>query len=202
MMAHFDLNVSRETLDKLRRFADLVEKWTSKINLISKSTVSTIWERHILDSAQLYQVAPDHQTWLDIGSGGGFPGLVVAIMGQELRPDAKVTLVESDIRKSVFLRTAIRELDVNAQVTTERIEDVEPLNTDILSARALADLSGLLGFCDRHLAPTGTALLMKGAQWIKEHEAARTQWSYDCDVIKSVTNPDAAVLKIKDIRRV
>ncbi len=197
-----DLNVSRETLDKLQAFADLVQKWTSKINLISKPSVPEVWDRHILDSAQLYDLAPSSGHWIDLGSGGGFPGIVVCILAQGQGADQTFTLVESDQRKSTFLRTAIRELSLDARVLTQRIEEIAPLQADILSARALADLDALLGFAEMHLKPGGTALFPKGAQWEKEHRDAQIQWSYDCDPIKSKTNPDAAILKIKDIARV
>ena len=201
-MAPDDLNVSRETLDKLQAFADLVQKWTSKINLISKPSVPEVWDRHILDSAQLYDLAPSSGHWIDLGSGGGFPGIVVCILAQGQGADQTFTLVESDQRKSTFLRTAIRELSLDARVLTQRIEEIAPLQADILSARALADLDALLGFAEMHLKPGGTALFPKGAQWEKEHRDAQIQWSYDCDPIKSKTNPDAAILKIKDIARV
>ena len=197
-----DLNVSRETLDKLQAFADLVQKWTSKINLISKPSVPEVWDRHILDSAQLYDLAPSSGHWIDLGSGGGFPGIVVCILAQGQGADQTFTLVESDQRKSTFLRTAIRELSLDARVLTQRIEEIAPLQADILSARALADLDALLGFAEMHLKPGGTALFPKGAQWEKEHRDAQIQWSYDCDPIKSKTNPDAAILQIKDIARV
>ena len=197
-----DLNVSRETLDKLQAFADLVQKWTSKINLISKPSVPEVWDRHILDSAQLYDLAPSSGHWIDLGSGGGFPGIVVCILAQGQGADQTFTLVESAQRKSTFLRTAIRELSLDARVLTQRIEEIAPMQADILSARALADLDALLGFAEMHLKPGGTALLPKGAQWEKEHRDAQIQWSYDCDPIKSKTNPDAAILKIKDIARV
>lgn len=197
-----DLNVSRETLDKLQAFADLVQKWTSKINLISKPSVPEVWDRHILDSAQLYDLAPSSGHWIDLGSGGGFPGIVVCILAQGQGADQTFTLVESDQRKSTFLRTAIRELSLDARVLTQRIDEIAPMQADILSARALADLDALLGFAEMHLKPGGTALLPKGAQWEKEHRDAQIQWSYDCDPIKSKTNPDAAILKIKDIARV
>lgn len=197
-----DLNVSRETLDKLQAFADLVQKWTSKINLISKPSVPEVWDRHILDSAQLYDLAPSSGHWIDLGSGGGFPGIVVCTLAQGQGADQTFTLVESDQRKSTFLRTAIRELSLDARVLTQRIEEIAPMQAGILSARALADLDALLGFAEMHLKPGGTALFPKGAQWEKEHRDAQIQWSYDCDPIKSKTNPDAAILKIKDIARV
>ncbi len=196
------LNVSRETSDKLQAFCDLVRKWTAKINLISKHTEQDIWERHVVDSAQLFDLVPSEGHWVDLGSGGGFPGIVVAILSQGRGSGQKFTLVESDIRKTVFLKTAIREFELNATVLTERIEDVEPLDADVLSARALADLGILLGYAERHLGSKGTALFLKGEKWQKEHAAAGSGWSYALEPITSKTDPKAAILRIKDIARV
>lgn len=196
------LNVSRETIDQLRAFEALVEKWSPKINLVSKSELTKLWDRHIIDSVQLFQYAPQTGHWLDIGSGGGFPGVVVAVLSQGLGQDHQFTLIESDQRKCAFLRTAGRTLGLGLTVQSERIEDVPPKNADILTARALANLDTLLGFAERHLADTGIALFPKGETWKKEHESAQDGWSYRCEVIKSETNAAAAVLKIQDIARV
>lgn len=197
-----DLNVSRETLDKLKGFADLVEKWTSKINLISKSSIAHIWERHILDSAQIFGLAPTTGRWVDIGSGGGFPGIVAAILTEECETPHQMYLIESDIRKCAFLRSAIRELELNASVINGRIEAQAPMQADIISARALASLTDLLGFANRHLNTSGTALFLKGESWEKEHEEAQKAWSYRCEVIKSETHSAAAILKVEGIARV
>ncbi len=196
------MNVSRETSEKLSAFATLVEKWTAKINLISKSSVPDLWDRHILDSAQLYSSAPGEGHWVDLGSGGGFPAIVIAILAQEQGARYRMTLIESDQRKATFLRTAVRELDLVATVLSGRIEMIEPQRADVLSARALADLTTLLSFADLHLLPTGVALFPKGASWRKEHEAAQSLWSYSCEAITSTTHSAAAVLRIKDIARV
>jgi len=196
------LDVSRETLDKLRRFEELVKTWTPKINLVSKSSVPVLWERHIVDSAQLFDLAPRRGLWVDLGSGAGFPAIVVAILSNEAKCAHDFILVESDQRKSAFLRTAIRELDLSAQVLTMRIEAADPLAADILSARALTSLAGLLGFAEQHLKSGGTALFPKGETWATERADANALWSYDCQPIKSLTNPAAAILKIKDVARV
>lgn len=202
MMAMPDLDVSRETMEKLKAFAALVEKWTVKINLISRASIPDIWERHILDSIQLFKLAPGQGHWVDIGSGGGFPGIVVAILAQENPEKHNFTLIESDQRKCAFLRTAVRELGLNVQVISKRIEEISPLGADILSARALADLTTLLGFAERHLRKGGVALFPKGGQWQAEDQSAQNVWSYTCAPIESITSPTAAVLKIKDIARV
>lgn len=195
-------DVSRETTEKLKAFVALVEKWTAKINLISKSSVSGIWERHIVDSTQLFDLGKGGNHWVDLGSGGGFPGLVIAILADEINPDMKITLVESDQRKCAFLRAAVRELELPATIVAQRIETTEPMSADVLSARALADLTTLLEFAARHLSSEGVAIFPKGKSWQTEDTAARSHWSYGLEVIKSRTNSEAAILKIKDIARV
>lgn len=194
-------NVSRETEQRLQSFQDLVLKWTPKINLISKKDQSDVWQRHIVDSLQVADCgwACDH--WVDIGSGGGFPALVIAIFAKEKWPDTAFTLIESDQRKCAFLRSAIRELRLNATVISKRIEEADPQAADILSARALADLSSLLSYADRHLSSSGTALFQKGASWQKEVADARKSWNFQCEAVKSRTHDDAVILKIEGVSR-
>jgi len=196
-------NVSRETRDRLETFAALLEKWNPAINLVSSSTLPELWARHFVDSAQVLALASaGARQWSDLGTGGGFPGLVVAILAQEIRPGLSVTCVESDQRKAAFLRTVLRETGVEAQVLSQRIEDVAPLQSDVVSARALAPLTQLLGFASRHLAPGGEALFLKGAGYKKERTEALERWSFELDTYPSQTDPDAAILRIGDIRRV
>ena len=194
-------NVSRETFEKLEAFGELVRKWNPRINLVSKSSLGDLWTRHIVDSVQVFKLSEGSGVWVDLGSGGGFPGIVVSILNQEER-HFDVTLVESDQRKCAFLRTAIRELKLEASVKNERIEEIKSLNADVLSARALADLTKLLGFAELHLKPEGTALFPKGQSWQREDAEARLGWTYGLESVPSQTNPEAAILKIKDIARV
>ncbi|PCJ09766.1 MAG: 16S rRNA (guanine(527)-N(7))-methyltransferase RsmG [Rhodobacteraceae bacterium] len=196
------LNVSRETIQRLEIFEQVIRKWNPKINLVSRLSLDELWTRHIIDSIQVYRIATQAKTWADLGSGGGFPGLMVAILAAEESPETKVTLIESDQRKSVFLRTAARECGVKVQVLSQRIEHVEPLGVQILSARALADLNSLLGFSSRHLDTDGIALFPKGVTWKKELEEARRHWRFDAEPITSLTEPDAVILKIRGVARV
>jgi 16S rRNA (guanine527-N7)-methyltransferase len=190
-------------MNRLEVYADLLKKWNPKINLVSKGTISDLWTRHFIDSAQIYAQVPEaFQSWVDLGSGGGFPGLVCAIIAAEKSPKAKFTLIESDARKSVFLRTVARETGINALVVTDRIEKAQPVMADVLTARALADLTSLLSFCERHLQESGIALLPKGVNWQKEVEDARKTWFFDCDPIKSETESGAVILRIGGISRV
>ncbi|MBA84127.1 16S rRNA (guanine(527)-N(7))-methyltransferase RsmG [Thalassobius sp. S69A] len=202
-MTKADLDVSRETIEKLETYVELLKKWNPRINLVSKSTIDAVWQRHIQDSAQIFDLAPvDFQHWVDLGSGGGFPGLVCAILSQGRNPQALFTLVESDARKSVFLRTVIREIGLNAQVITDRIEQTLPLNADVLSARALADLSVLLEFSQRHMQESGIALFPKGVNWKNEVQTAEASWFFEWEQTKSKTEPGAVILRIGGISRV
>ena len=196
-------SVSRETYQSLQAFGELVEKWNRAINLVSKSTVEDLWSRHIVDSAQLFPLTePGVRHWVDVGSGGGFPGIVVAVLAKELYPDLRFTLVEVDQRKSAFLRDACRKLGLEAVVLSERIENIVPLEADVLSARALAPLSGLMKIADLHMTPGGTALFLKGSHYEAEVEVARNDWAFDLTAIPSVTGSESAVLQVKRIKHV
>ena len=198
-----DLNVSRETFDALNTYAALLEKWNPRINLVSRSTLADLWTRHIQDSAQLMALVPHPcKAWVDLGSGGGFPGLVIAIMAKETGSPAQTILVESDTRKATFLRTVIRETQALATVINKRIEDIAPLNADVLSARALADLPALLGFAEQHLSPNGTALFPKGIHWEKELQDAQSRWKFDHRVDMSLTETGPVVLSVTGVSRV
>jgi 16S rRNA (guanine527-N7)-methyltransferase len=196
------VDVSRETFAALEQLEQLVRRWTATVNLVSKASVADIWQRHILDSAQIFQFCPkDARLWLDIGSGGGFPALVVAILAREKLPGMKVTLVESDKRKAAFLHQAARTLGLDVTVRNERIEDLEAAGADVLSARALAALPDLLAYADKHLRKSGVALFPKGARFVEEIEAAQRAWLFDVDTHASVLDPAAAILEIRKIRR-
>lgn len=196
------LDVSRETVHRLDTLVEHLLKWNRAINLVARSTLDELWTRHILDSAQIFDLAPaSARHWADIGSGGGFPGLVVAIIAAEKAPSLRVTLVEADRRKSEFLRSAGRECGISVEVIAERVEAVPPLGADVLSARALAPLPVLLGHAERHLAPGGIALFPKGAGHEAEIAAALERWRFSVQKFPSRTDRDSVVLRIGDIAR-
>lgn len=195
-------SVSRETLERLERLSAHIQKWSRKINLVSKRDSDNLWHRHIVDSAQLWMYAPPNaRHWVDIGSGGGLPGLVIAILAAERHPDLHLTLIESDQRKATFLSLFSREENLPVEVICDRIETVPPRGADILSARALASVDVLLGYVDRHLAPGGVALLPKGRNYTAELDAARKLWHFDMAEHPSATAPDACILEIRNVRR-
>lgn len=193
-------DVSRETAERLRTFEVLVRTWTGKINLVSKGDVAMLWDRHIADSmAVAAMLRVTDRTVVDLGSGAGFPGLVIAVV----RPDIEVTLIESDARKASFLRAARRELDLSCNVVNARIEEVDGVRADVVSARALAPLPDLLGLVAHHIAATGRALLPKGATWRDEIEAARRDWRFRYDVTERGGQDGAGVvLTVTDLERI
>ncbi len=193
--------VSRETGQRLRSYADLVEKWNPSINLVSRQSLLNLGERHFRDSAQLYAI-PDVAVnrWVDLGSGGGFPGIVIAILATETKGRPEVILVEADGRKAAFLREVARILSLNARVIHSRIEDVKPLGADVISARALAPLSQLCAFSAVHMRPDGIGIFPKGAQYQQEFGDAQREWSFDAAIVPSVTDPEASILCLRNIR--
>ena len=196
-------HVSRETRARLESYVALLLKWNSAINLIGKTTADAVWSRHILDSLQILDLTDIRSGhWADLGSGAGLPGLVLAIVAAEERPDLTFTLVESDARKAAFLMTAARTCGVAPRIVADRIEKVAPLGADILSARALAPLPALLGFAERHLLPDGTALFPKGANWRQEVDAALESWRFSYQNHPSVTDPGSVILSIRGLSRV
>lgn len=190
--------VSRETFERLEVYAALLKKWQKTINLVSPSTIPSLWARHMLDSAQVMDHAPtDAKRWLDLGSGGGFPGLVCAAIAAEGLVRRDITLVEADQRKAAFLREAARQMSVRVDVACCRIEDMPPHEADVVSARALAPLGALCGFAHRHLMQGGIALFQKGARHAQELESARLDWQMDVSTIPSVTDAEAVLFLIE-----
>jgi len=198
-----ELDVSRETLDALKYFEDLVVLWNPAINLISNSSVSDLWSRHIVDSAQLFLFTlPDEGLWLDVGSGGGFPGIVVSIVAKELAPSLRVVLVESDNRKCVFLRTVIRELGLSVKVINDRIENVKLDDVVYLSARALRNLNSLLSIVENNVSRETVCVFPKGRSYKKELVESQKNWKFDFNLIDSNTSEDSKVIVLKGLERV
>ena len=191
--------VSRETHERLIAYEALVRKWNAKINLVAPSTLPEFNSRHIQDSIQIFDhVQFPEGNWVDLGSGGGLPGIIISIYAQ--KAPLTVSLVESDQRKSAFLRTVIRELSLqNVSILTGRIENVPPLAANFVSARALAPLSVLLSMVQRHMHQDGTAIFLKGRSWKAECDEARKEWRFDVTSFPSKTDPDAAILKITGV---
>ena len=197
------LNVSRETFLRLKEYEKLLFKWNAKINLVSKSTLDNFWNRHVLDSAQfLSSVGEKAGKWVDLGSGGGLPGLVVAILSDEIEPVNKLLLVEADARKAVFLKTVCRELGLQVEVYNNRIEELPPISANIVSARALAPLKTLCLYAKNHLEKDGVAVFAKGETWKAELVEAQKKWIFSYEAVKSTLHEGSVVLVLRGIKSV
>lgn len=193
--------VSRETLDWVRSFLAVLDQWRTRINLIGPGEGRHLWRRHVLDSLQLLDlIGPEDQAIADLGSGAGFPGIVLACALHE-RPGFHVTLVEKSVRKSEFLEAAVAALGVRASVLAARIEEEKPGPFDLVTARALAPLPKLLGLVEPILKPSGKALLLKGREAMAELTLSRESWSFDAAERPSLSSSEGRVLAISSLRR-
>ncbi len=187
--------VSRETYRQLEILVETLERWQKAINLVGRTTMDSVWKRHIQDSAQIVPLIPmGAKTLADLGSGGGFPGLVIAAM----RPDLQVTLIESDARKAAFLGEAARKMGLKSppKIVIQRIETAPPSDADVVTARALAPLALLLEWAQRHRSDTAICLFHKGKGWQAEVDEAKKEWDFSPEPIASVTDRDAVILRI------
>ncbi len=193
---------SADQIETLGLYLTLLERWQGAINLVSPASLPNAVERHILDSAQLIpHVPPGAQNLVDLGSGAGFPGLVLAI----LRPGLKVHLIESDQKKCAFLECVSRETGACVRVYPERIEAFSaPFAVDVLTARALAPLSGLLSYAQPWFSvnPAMTALFLKGAGAGTELQDAQALWSFSCETIPSVSDAQGRILKVRGLQSI
>jgi 16S rRNA (guanine527-N7)-methyltransferase len=192
---------SSEAMAALGVYETLLRKWQKQINLVGAATLKDVWGRHFLDSAQLQifsRKASDEKrlSWLDLGTGAGFPGLVLAILGEP-----KVFLVEKNFKKCAFLRAAIRETDAMATVIPSRLENVAPFPVDRVTARALAPLNDILDAASLFLKPGGEVWLLKGRGAEDELTAAEKFWTFKATVFQSRTDPGGKVLRIVGLAR-
>jgi 16S rRNA (guanine527-N7)-methyltransferase len=204
------VDVSRETTARLDRFADLLLAWQSKINLVAPASLSRLWTRHIADSLQLLTLVEDLPdlpasplVWVDLGSGGGFPGIIVACALAD-RPGSTVHLVESNLKKVAFLREAIRVTGAPARVHAMRIEDFAASfaeRPDVVSARALAPLPDLLKLAFPLLKTGATGLFLKGQDVEAELTAASKYWKFELQLVPSVTSPDGRIVVVRGLAK-
>lgn len=197
-------SVSRETIERLKTFESLLQHWSKTINLVAPSTLGEIWPRHFADSAQILRFAPANcKTWIDLGCGAGFPGLVVAIMLAET-PDStptRVTLVESDSRKAAFLREVAREVAVPVDILPLRAEaaatQANLKRAGVVSARALAPMPRLLALAAPFFGPETVGVFLKGREVSRELQAAEREWVFESELVASLTDPEAQVVVVR-----
>lgn len=194
--------VSRETLEGLESFEAEFRKWSTRINLAAPSTLDVLWSRHILDSAQLAALKPGALKWLDLGSGGGFPGAVIAILLRE-RSGASIELVESNHKKAAFLRSVLGSLGAPAKVNICRIEQASGIGegVEIVTARALAPLPKLLDLSAHWLTGGATALFHKGRDYATEIAESRDAWQFDLIEHRSKIDPASRILELSKVER-
>ncbi len=182
---------------RLDAFAGLLATWNNRINLVATRDVAHLWNRHIADCVQLHGLIAEHEAVIDLGTGGGFPGLILAICGC-----SAITLVEADARKCSFLREAARASGVHVTIVNSRIEDARLPPADVVTARALAPLPRLLGWAQPLLKNDGRCLFLKGRKVEEELTAARSQWHMMIARTSSRTDPEGVILSLSQIRRV
>jgi 16S rRNA (guanine527-N7)-methyltransferase len=191
------LGVSRETRGRLAQYVDLLRQWNARVNLVSRLSLDDAWRRHVLDSAQLFPLIPEKaRVLVDLGSGAGFPGLVLAILGVP-----EVHLIESDARKCAFLREAARVTETSVSIHAQRIEAMAPLAADVITARALASLPDLLDLAVPFLQPHTMCVFLKGKNAAEELRQARLRRQMKERVVPSRTDPDASVVIIEQVGR-
>jgi len=192
--------IEPESLDDYRVWEALLQKWNARINLVAPKSLPDFWRRHALDSAQLAPlIPPEAKIIVDFGSGAGFPGLAVAIQAKHKRWDQTVHLIESAGKKASFLKSVSRETDLNTVIHAERIEAVECLNADIITARAFAPLHRLLPLAALHLRPNGTLILLKGASLDEEIMEARQDWEFETSRIPSLSDESGVIVTISEL---
>ena len=194
------LNVSRETLKGFYEYKTLLFKWNEKINLVSKNTLLDIWERHFLDSGQIIKhVEASGKRWVDVGSGAGFPGLVIALLLRDRKIDCNLVLVEKNPKKGFFLNEVIRKLNLSVEVVNDNIYTLEPLNADILTARAFSELNNLMEIAFRHRKKEGICLFLKGKNYSIELDKTLNYWFFDYDIVSSLSSSSGKIIRVKKI---
>lgn len=196
--AGFD--VSRETFEKLRQYHELLLLWSKTHNLIGPKEREELWSRHFLDCIQIWPIVSSGKTILDIGSGAGLPGIVLACCADPARHE--IVLVESLSKRCAFLRTVIRELKLPAIVENTRIEDVSRETIDFITARAVTDLTGLIEYSERWTKNTGVGVFLKGKSWKSELTEAQSYWNFNSDNTPSLSDSEGVILTVSEVRRV
>jgi 16S rRNA (guanine527-N7)-methyltransferase len=202
--------VSRETLARLATYEGLLRRWQTAVNLVAPSTLDAIWHRHFADSAQLVALAPSARAWVDLGSGAGFPGLIVAILlAGDPSPPPRLTLIESNARKCAFLREVVRETQIagslSVDILSTRIETATTQGSlqppDVVSARAVAPLDKLFALAAPLFASSTVGLFLKGRDAAAELQAAEKLWNFQSELVPSRTERDARIVVVRKLER-
>ncbi|MGB6231107.1 MAG: 16S rRNA (guanine(527)-N(7))-methyltransferase RsmG [Litorimonas sp.] len=189
-----------DSLQDYRIWERLLGKWNARINLVAPDSLSDFWSRHALDSAQLIpHIGANCRTLVDFGSGAGFPGIALAIESKHSQAERQIHLIESVGKKASFLKTVSRETVLPTIVHSDRIEKIEPLSADTITARAFAPLHRLLPLAQRHLNDGGELLLLKGRGVGREISEVEASWSFDHEQFPSLSHDDGVILRIANL---
>jgi 16S rRNA (guanine527-N7)-methyltransferase len=202
-----NLGIGEQEYLKLQNFVALLAEWNEKMNLVSKNSFADVWVRHVLDSAQLITYLPKNLKHLvDIGSGAGFPAIVLAILVERIIPEAKLTLVESITKKTVYLNDVVQKLGLkNVEIINDRVENIGKntvfKDVDVITARAVAQLDVLCSYA-KHIGNANTKLLLlKGQKWAEEDELAQNHWQYDLTIYPNKYCLDGVVMELLNLRK-
>ncbi len=195
-------NVSRETFDRLKTYQKLLNEWQERFNLVSRNTLEDSWNRHFLDSIQLFKFIPESaKTLYDLGSGAGFPGMVLAIVAAEKTPYLNISLVESTSKKTLYLNEVKKQTGINVNIINDRIENLAPKKVDVITSRALTALDNLLVYAHRFCKASTVCVFPKGKKYAEEIKEARKHWSFDCQIENSEQSDEGKILIITNLRK-
>jgi len=196
-------SVSRETFEMLKTYQSLLSEWQKRFNLVSNSSLSNAWERHFIDSVQLWKHIPsDTKNLLDFGSGAGFPGMVLAVVAKEKTPYLKVGLVESIAKKTLFLKEVANRLNIDVRIINERIENIPEQKVDVVTSRAMTSLNNLLGYAYRFCKPNTVCIFPKGKKYREELAEAHKHWKFKCQIESSEISEEGKILIISNLSKI
>ena len=193
-------SVSRETLERLKAYEASLHEWQKKFNLVSNASLEDAWNRHFLDSMQLFNFVPKTARNLcDFGSGAGFPGMVLAIMAKEKTPYLKVSLIESIKKKTLYLNEVNKITEANAVIINDRIENIPPQSFDVITSRAMASLKDLLNYTKKFFGKNTVCIFPKGKSYAEEIAEAEKFWKFDCKIVPSEMSSEGVILIITNL---
>lgn len=195
-------NVSHETIQKLELYQQSLADWQNKFNLVSNSTIEDAWNRHFVDSMQLFALIPQEaKTLVDIGSGAGFPGMVLAIMANAATPYLKVTLVDSVHKKTLYLNHVKEITNTQVNILNRRIENIKQKTFDVITARAVIALKDLLGYAQPLFRKNSICIFPKGKNYLAEISEAKKEWYFNFEIVPSQTSEESVILLIKNLNK-
>ena len=196
-------DVSRETFDRLKLYQDLLMEWQTRFNLVSKNSLEDAWSRHFIDSVQLFRYIPSSaKRLLDFGSGAGFPGLVLAVVAKEKTPYLKIGLVESVLKKTLYLKEVATRLELSVDIINDRIEKITFPKVDVITSRAMTSLDGLLGYAYRFCKTETVCIFPKGKKYAQELAEAHKNWKFKCRIEPSDISEEGKILIISNLHKI